>query len=291
MSWKENLNTRNTIRILWVVPRRDASSVFFDRLMVPTLSPEKPKNSISRRTRDGSRDSIWYQKRMEKFNINFVEGKKGCRIPNLQHTCIHICRRKMVYIVVHKINCIHKNMSASLNRNVQGKVSIALTRLNDPMPMLTPPLKWMCVLLWFSISFVIFAMAWHSLVGDTAKKNKKNKHFIICLFFIFLSVWLSLPVKFLTWISDNCFGFSSLLWWSRLYSHPGTWEPLSAEELRHSTAQRASLLLKRKNISHIGWFILKTIRNVKSFCKKVKETTLIFYISLNLKGNFNNFTH
>lgn len=39
----------------------------------------------------------------------------------------------------------------------------ALTRLNDPMPMWTPPLKWMCVLFCLSSAFVAFAMAQHSL--------------------------------------------------------------------------------------------------------------------------------
>lgn len=49
--------------------------------------------------------------------------------------------------------------------------STGLTRLNDPMPMLMPPLKWICVSFCFSVTFVAFAKAWQSLV------RKKTAHF------------------------------------------------------------------------------------------------------------------
>lgn len=49
--------------------------------------------------------------------------------------------------------------------------STGLTRLNDPMPILMPPLKWICVFFCCSVTFVAFAKAWQSLV------RKKTTHF------------------------------------------------------------------------------------------------------------------
>lgn len=128
-------------------------------------------------------------------------------------------------------------------------LSVVLTRLNDPMPMLTPPLKWMCVLFCFSKSVVTFAKAWQSLVGETTYHDRVHFSPLFLMFGYDITSPTKAPnppsVKLLTWKSDNCFGFSSLLWWSWLHSHPGTWEMLSAAELQHSTALRASLLLTR----------------------------------------------
>lgn len=80
---------------------------------------------------------------------------------------------------------------------------------------------------------------------------------------LFQHIWLLLFVKghspswvhtkLLTCKSDNCFVFSSLLWWSRLYSHPGTWALPSGAEPRHSTAPHAPLLLKSKWMSQVRW--------------------------------------
>lgn len=116
----------------------------------------------------------------------------------------------------------------------------ALTRLKDPMPMLTPPLKWMCVLLSLATSFVTFAMAWHSLVGNTTYHLKRA--FIMTYKSIISPTESSKP---LTCKSDNCSGFSSLLWWRRLNSRLRMWELPSAAEPQHSTALHASLLLRR----------------------------------------------
>lgn len=95
--------------------------------------------------------------------------------------CSHISA-----VRVHRFNC--KTKVKTCNTAVRSGIntfyeaycmtamlSIALTRLNDPMPMLMPPLKWMCVLLCFSMLFVTFAKAWQSLVRET------TSHFNICL--------------------------------------------------------------------------------------------------------------
>lgn len=61
-----------------------------------------------------------------------------------------------------------------IRHGVTAMFSTALTRLNDPMPMLMPPLKWICVFFCFSVTFMAFAKAWQSLV------RKKTTHFTKC---------------------------------------------------------------------------------------------------------------
>lgn len=131
----------------------------------------------------------------------------------------------------------------------------ALTRLNDPMPMLMPPLKWICVLFCFSVSVVTLAKAWQSLVRQT------RSHFQICFKYNKISYYyfvhspnvcvkeLCPPTKAsfepLTCKSDNCSGSSFLLWWSWWDSRPGRSELLSAEELRRSIVLHAFPLSTR----------------------------------------------
>lgn len=161
-------------------------------------------------------------------------------------------------------------------------LSIALTRLNDPMPMLMPPLKWMCVLLSFSLTFVTFAKAWQSLVRETTSHFNiclkcDNVLYFLCIFSVSVYGIISptkATSKLLTCKSDNCFGFSSLLWWSRLYSHPGTWELLSAKELRHSTVLHASLLSTRTSSY---WILLERFRTANI---SLRQCTLKFILQV-----------